>query len=148
MYRGSAKIRKFDYLVHEPVVNEVLLSKYDPLRGASLEILSDHLDLVWTLAERIPMLYPSSITVTDTLLTKILMGTLGCIPAYDRYFRAGISTDGISQTFNRKGFSSLLQRCHERSDGFREAQKQIPGYPVMRLVDMFYFAVGESIENL
>ena len=25
-----------------------------------------------------------------TLITKILMGTLGCVPAYDRYFIAGI----------------------------------------------------------
>jgi hypothetical protein len=148
MYRGSAEIHKFDYLVHEPIVNEVLLSKYDLLRGASLENLSDHLDLVWTLAEKIRTLYPSTITVTDTLLTKILMGTLGCTPAYDRYFRAGASKDGISQTFSKKGFDSLLQRCRERSDGFQSAQKQIPGYPVMRLVDMYYFALGKNLKNL
>lgn len=145
MYRGSANIRKFDYLVHEPIVNEVLLSQYDPLRGASLEYLSNNLDLVWTLVEKIRTLYPSTINVTDTLLTKILMGTLGCTPAYDRYFRAGVATDGISQTFSRKGFHSLLQCCQVRSEGFWEAQKQIPEYPVMRLVDMYYFAVGEGL---
>ena len=145
MYRGSAEVRKFDHLIHRPVVQEVLLSKYDPLREASLESLLGSLDLVWNLVTKIQTLYPSAITVTDTLLTKILMGTLGCTPAYDRYFRAGVATEGISQTFSRKGFHSLLLHCQQRSQGFLEAQKQIPGYPVMRLVDMYYFAVGESL---
>ena len=147
MYRGSAGVRKFDHLVHKPVVQEVLLSKYDPLRGASLEGLLGGLDLVWELSTKIQTLYPSAITVTDTLLTKILMGTLGCTPAYDRYFMAGVATDGISQTFSRKGFHSLLRHCQARSEGFIDAQKQIPGYPVMRLVDMYYFAVGESLKS-
>ena len=147
MYRGSAGVRKFDHLVHKPVVEEVLLSKYDPLRGASLEGLMGGLDLIWELAAKIQTLYPSAITVTDTLLTKILMGTLGCTPAYDRYFRAGMATDGISQTFSRGGFHSLLRHCQSRSGGFIDAQKQIPGYPVMRLVDMYYFAVGESLKS-
>ena len=27
--------------------------------------------------------------LSETLITKILMGTLGCVPAYDRYFVKG-----------------------------------------------------------
>lgn len=145
MYRGSSEVRKFDHLVHRAAVQEVLLPKYDRLRGASLEGLLSGLDLIWGLEAKIRTLYPSSITVTDALLTKILMGTLGCTPAYDRYFRAGVATDGISQTFSRKGFPALLRHCQARSEGFINAQKQIPGYPVMRLVDMYYFAVGKSL---
>ena len=144
MYRGSAKIRKFDHLILQPIVGQVLLPKYDPLRGASLKGVSDHLGLLWNLVEEIRKMYRHAIPVTDTLLTKILMGTLGCTPAYDRYFRAGVATDGICQTFSNKGFNSLVQHCQVRSEGFLEAQKQIPGYPIMRLVDMYYFAVGED----
>jgi hypothetical protein len=147
MYRGSAGVRNFDHLVHHPIVEEVLLPRYDSLRGASLDGLLVALDLIWELAKKIRALYPSSITVTDTLLTKILMGTLGCTPAYDRYFRAGVATDGISQTFSRNGFYSLLLHCQARSEGFIEAQNQIPRYPVMRLVDMYYFAVGERLKS-
>lgn len=146
MYRGSSEIRNFNHLVHQPIVEEVLLSSYDPLRGASLEELSQNIDLVWTIAEKIRTLYPSTITVTDTLLTKVLMGTLGCTPAYDRYFKAGAAQDGISQTFSRKGFNSLLQCCQARSEGFLQAQEKIPDYPVMRLVDMYYFARGEGMK--
>lgn len=29
-------------------------------------------------------------TASDTLVTKILLGTLGCAPAYDRYFRQAL----------------------------------------------------------
>ena len=34
--------------------------------------------------------------LSDTLITKILMGTLGCVPAYDRYFIAGIKKEKVS----------------------------------------------------
>jgi hypothetical protein len=145
MYRGSAKVRDFDYLIHKPIVKEVLRSKYDPIRNASLDALTEHLDnLLWPLAERIRGLYPRPITVTDTLVTKILLGTLGCSPAYDTNFVAGIGTDGIARTFSKKGFRSLLSHCTEHSEGFLKAQKQIRRYPMMRLVDMYYFAVGKE----
>jgi hypothetical protein len=143
MYRGSARIRDFDHLIHEPIVKEVLLPKYDPLRGASFEGISEHLPLIWELRKKIEKSYPDSITVTETLLTKILMGTLGCVPAYDRYLKAGLAKEGIVQTFSEKGFRALLTRCKTQSEGFLEAHKQTK-YPVMRLVDMYYFAVGEG----
>ena len=31
------------------------------------------------------------VTGTDTLVTKVLLGTLGCIPAFDNLFKEGIS---------------------------------------------------------
>jgi hypothetical protein len=143
MYRGSARIRDFDHLVHRPVVEEVLLPKYDPLRGGSFEDVVEHLPLIWELCKKIEESYPASVTITETLITKILMGTLACVPAYDRYFKAGLKKEGLSQTFSEKGFQALLARCKTQSEGFEKAHEQT-GYPVMRLVDMYYFAIGEG----
>jgi len=54
MYRGSAAIRDFDYLVHRPAVEELLKPDYDPLRGASFDELSSRFDtLLWPLIEKI-----------------------------------------------------------------------------------------------
>jgi hypothetical protein len=151
MYCGSAKIRDFDYLVYKPIVNEVLLPKYDLLRRASLETLSDNLDLVFELVEQIKVFLRCTITPTDTLL----MGTLGCTPAYDTYFRAGVSTvDGsqtgtgsqmvhISQTFGKEGFYTLVKHCEKREKGFQNAQTQFRSYTIMRLVEMYYFDIGK-----
>ena len=79
------------------------------LRGASLDDLSANVNtLLWPLIEKIRQgsLYPSAVTVTDTLVTKILMGTLGCTPAYDRFLKAGLEEKGFSSSFSRKNFNA------------------------------------------
>lgn len=47
--------------------------------------------------------------LSDTLITKILIGTLGCVPAYDRYFVKGIRSQKIaSGTYNIKSILQLV----------------------------------------
>lgn len=145
MYRGSAAIRDFDYRVHRPIAKLLLEPKYDILRGASLEELLEHFDdLLWPLIETIIQsgLYPAPINVTDTLATKILMGTLGCTPAYDRYFKAGLSKCGIAPSFSRKKFRAFLQHCQQNHQGFVDGQNINPEYPIMRVIDMYFHGVG------
>ena len=36
------------------------------------------------------LIYDSDSIATDTLITKILLGTMGCIPAYDKFLKDGI----------------------------------------------------------
>ncbi len=146
MYRGSAAIRDFDYLVHRPVAKMVLKPKYDILRGGSLEVLSAHYDdLLWPLIKTIRSgLYPESINVTDTLVTKILMGTLGCTPAYDRYFKAGLTKCELKPSFRRETFRALLQHCQKHRQGFVDAQIANPEYPIMRIIDIYFHSVGRK----
>jgi hypothetical protein len=48
--------------------------------------------------------------VSDILITKILMGTLGCVPAYDRFFVDTIRNYKIaSGNFNRKSLYDLAE---------------------------------------
>ena len=47
--------------------------------------------------------------ISATLITKILMGTLGCVPAYDRYFIDGIKDQGISTgNYNLRSLLKLV----------------------------------------
>lgn len=79
------------------VVKEILKPKYDCLLGIKCRNLKDErkLNLLMELYEHIEDYYrkvcisvkgegiesdPSSV-----LITKVLMGTLGCVPAYDRF---------------------------------------------------------------
>jgi hypothetical protein len=42
-------------------------------------------------------------TPTDTLITKIMLGTVACSPACDRYFIAGFKAEGYAFSyFNRQ----------------------------------------------
>ncbi|MDD4730211.1 MAG: hypothetical protein PHN55_15850, partial [Dysgonamonadaceae bacterium] len=44
--------------------------------------------------------------ISDILITKVLLGTMGCIPAYDEYFKKGVGKNNI--TTQRFGKSSIL----------------------------------------
>ncbi len=103
MYRGSSFLLPEDYLIHRPVVEEIIKPKYHPIRAISLHSLNRDLThalsgMILELVQWIKRFYTgyidqgpdASIHVTDTLATKILLGTVGCIPAYDRYFICGL----------------------------------------------------------
>ena len=147
MYRGSAAIRNYDYLVHGPIAGLLLKAKYNTLRGASLDVLLDNFDgLLWPLVERlrVPGLYPDGVNVTDTLATKILLGTLGCTPAYDRYFKRGLAQCGLPQSFTQNNFRTVLQFCMYQNEGFVNAQATKPEYPIMRVIDMYFHGLGRQ----
>ena len=95
--------------------------------------------------------------MTDTLVTKIMLGTLGCVPAYDRYFREGIGRTGarISKTFSTKSLQQILEYVEpwrEKFESFRKfTEMRRPDgansmlYPPMKLIDMAFWQFGASV---
>jgi hypothetical protein len=85
---------------------------------------------------------------TDTLVTKVLLGTVGCLPACDRYFIDGFKIAGFSYSWLNKRFvKRILQFCFDNSDGLRSEQRRIETasgvrYPFMKLVDMYFWQTG------
>lgn len=96
MYRGSSFLLQKDYKVHIPIVKIIMEKQYNPLVGIAAEelIKNENLDLLDGVSTRIRKAYADELpsfdgvinNATDTLATKILLGTLGCVPAYDRYY--------------------------------------------------------------
>ena len=88
------------------------------------------------------------IHATDTLVTKILLGTLGCIPAYDRYFIEGLRAKGLTySTLTKTNFQSVVEFYKTNRDDFDSVQKSIQrkrgvDYPTMKLVDMYFWQIG------
>lgn len=130
MYRGSTFLLQRDYKAHERVVKEVLDPRYEPLwdfdpsKGDANIVEANHLlfddaeGIYWKIRESyqcsnddIPDIEESDIggdDATDTLVTKILMGTFACIPAFDRFLKKGIGTynaalKGMSKKNNNDG---------------------------------------------
>ena len=106
MLRGSSFLLQKDYLFHNDIVKEILDEKYDSLLEVNpLSLDSTKLDLLFSLKSTIKELYFKNTKIykgqpnggksaTDTLITKIILGTLGCVPAYDRYFIDGLKEEG------------------------------------------------------
>lgn len=111
MYRGSSFLLWKDYLIHQEVVDMILDCKH--LQNIDYNCVNQsNIDETFALIKSVEKWYETNIqsvdgkkkkvNVTDTLVTKILLGTLGCIPAYDRFF-----IDGLRK--KRLSFSKLTQ---------------------------------------
>ena len=102
MYRGLSFLLQKDYKIHIPVVKVILKPKYNSLCGIRcvgfreesnqilLAELNGFMASYYDEIRREVKEQDLKNKRSDTLLTKILMGTLGCMPAYDRYLSMGL----------------------------------------------------------
>ncbi len=160
MYRGSSFLLQKDYKVHIPVVKELLKSDYDCLSGIDCEEFKRNKDAQNALNELNKFLnkhYESvrntvkgtavSNKVSDTLITKVLMGTLGCVPAYDRYFIEGIKIMKVStRNYNLASLIKLVEFYEENHVRLEEIRNNFKvyglPYPQMKLLDMAFWQIG------
>ena len=150
MLRSSFLLQK-DYAVHQPVVEIILEGRYEPLWGIIAKDLKieNNLNLISEISERIRNAYamqtpaePGKINhATDTLITKILLGTFGCTPAFDRYFVDGLKSFGFSTaTFRKTVLNELADFYIKNEAELERLRKDFEqsgfDYPAMKLLDM------------
>ena len=158
MYRGSSFLLQQDYNVHCKVVDIILYKKYAKLFGVACEDID--LDLLIEVSEKIRNEYDDirkhvnevlgkevKGKVSDTLVTKVLMGTFGCAPAYDRYFISGVRSKGVTtQNFNKESMAKLVEFYKENSKILDKALSSMKvnglNYPQMKLLDMGFWQIG------
>ena len=159
MYRGSCFILQKDYKVHTPIVEEILKPEYDCLFGlACADVLnSDVWEQMKKLSDDIADHFDPirdevagrkvASSVSPVLITKILMGTLGCVPAYDRFFQDGAKYLGLEHnSYKEKSLRELADFYEAHNDRLEEARRGMRVgdliYPQMKLLDMGLWQVG------
>ncbi len=172
MYRGSSFLIYYDYKIHVDAVKIILNKKYDVLCGISCSDLSisKNLDLLFDLVDELRNYYDDKRTVyynktenknnnpvkelSSTLISKILLGTLGCVPAYDRFFINAIKKYNVSTgIFNKKSLEKIIQFYNDNDTLFKECKNKflindIIQYPDMKLIDMGFWQLGYEISNI
>ena len=159
MYRGSSFLLQKDYKVLSPIVEKVLKPEYDCLFGLActdvresevqdrLEKLSDYIAAHFRpIRDEVAGRKVAS-SVSPVLITKILMGTLGCVPAYDRFFEEGARHLGLEKkSYNEDSLLELADFYEEHNDCLEEARRGMRTddliYPQMKLLDMGFWQVG------
>ena len=159
MYRGSCFILQKDYKVHTPIVEEILKPEYDCLFGlACADVrnsdvwkqytkLYDYISYYFhRIREEVRGRAVAS-SVSPVLITKILMGTLGCVPAYDRFFEEGAKYLGLEKkSYNEDSLRELADIYEAHNDRLEEARRGFEDdglmYPQMKLLDMGFWQVG------
>lgn len=91
------------------------------------------------------------ITATDTLLTKIMLGVFGVIPAFDRYFLSGANAILGFSSFNQQNLSLLYGFAKEHENEIKSCQEYILvnsnfWYPPMKILDMYFWQVGFKLQ--
>jgi hypothetical protein len=160
MYRGSGFLLWKDYRIHLKVVRELMRPEHDSLLGfkpasnrddgkapGQIVSLSDSIREAYCSQIKSVNGHRSKIRVTDTLITKILLGTLACVPAYDEYVVKGMRAEGLSYTtLEERNLNALFKWYTERGEEFRSVQRRIVenklSYPPMKLVDMYFWQLG------
>jgi hypothetical protein len=162
MYRGSSQLLQKDYRVHSLVVRELLQEKYSGLWRIDLATIDYHapeVSLVMQLAGRLGQTYLSlGISPTPTLVTKVLLGTYACIPAYDTLFLSGVAywnklpeshEPKFPAWFGINSYRGLLKFYRSHKQDFDMAQETIAKggmvYPPMKLADMYFWNLGSQL---
>ena len=160
MYRGSSFLLQKDYKVLVPIVEKILKPEYDCLFGlactdlrnddirAQLKKLYDYIADYYFRPIRDKVAGREVTTpVSPVLITKILMGTLGCVPAYDRFFQDGVATYNVtSQEYSRNSLLKLVDFYEKHNDRLEDARRGMRTddliYPQMKVLDMGFWQVG------
>lgn len=161
MYRGSSFLLQQDYKIHIRAIDIILDKKYGVLFGINCDDLnSENISLMLQLKESLNEHYnkikkkvidlglikESKNDITDTLISKILLGTFGCIPAYDRYFKNSAKQLNIEQTFTKKSINGLCRLYEKHKIDLETIRNNIQigniKYPQMKIIDMAFFQMG------
>lgn len=158
MYRGSSFLLQKDYKVHRKAVLEMQNKEYNILRDADFDTLnSDTARLKSTelhgklkeIYEEIKKTCSNVNDVSETLLTKILMGVFGCCPAYDRFVKNTIKHYGLG----KETFSEPAKMLDDLTSFYKQYQNVLINeqhktqtaeltYPIMKLIDCVLWQIG------
>ena len=164
MYRGSSFLLQKDYRVHIPIVKEILRPEYDGLAGIACcqyrnretqrllgklnSYIGEYYDSVrLAVKEECP-----KNKLSDTLITKVLMGTLGCVPAYDRYFIMGVKNQNVTTgLYNIQSLLKLVDFYENNKAQFEAMRKTLTveglPYPQMKMLDMGFWQIGFELDS-
>jgi hypothetical protein len=150
MYRGSSFLLQRSYTVHIAVVERLASSEFSVLWNTEIGTNASHVQLIPTIlaaVDAVKKSYEPS-EATDTLVTKVLLGTLACLPACDRFFIDGFKKSGNKYSYlNARFVERVIGFCLENASQLRAEQARIEDlagmhYPLMKLVDMYFWEIG------
>ncbi|TKC62488.1 hypothetical protein FBD94_09745 [Pedobacter hiemivivus] len=160
MYRGSSGLLQKNFEIHRGPVEIYHSGKYDTLKCSDcLEIteasLLNILGLKQEIADHYQRIYFKKgadtlkpISATDTLMSKIILGLFGCVPAYDEYLIKGLQVVGIQKRkFNIEGLKEILNFYNENLHEIESCRnliqkKRAKHYPAMKIIDMYFWQLG------
>ncbi len=172
MYRGSSFLLQYDYTIHTSVVKEILKSEYSTLFGLECKELNNEQtsSLLKKLNSEISTIYnPFRLELKETevtqdisniLVSKVLLGTLGCVPAYDRFFVDAVKKNEVTTgNYNIASLHKLIKFYEEHQEKLEklrseflikyefDGEEKTLDYPQMKLLDIGFWKIGFDLSK-
>ena len=172
MYRGSSFLLQYDYTIHTSVVKEILKSEYSTLFGLECKELNNEQtsSLLKKLNSEISTIYnPFRLELKETevtqdisniLVSKVLLGTLGCVPAYDRFFVDAVKKNKVTTgNYNIASLQKLIKFYEEHQEKLEnlrseflikyefDGEEKTLDYPQMKLLDIGFWKIGFDLSK-
>lgn len=172
IYRGSSFLLQYDYTIHTSVVKEILKSEYSTLFGLECKELNNEQtsSLLKKLNSEISTIYnPFRLELKETevtqdisniLVSKVLLGTLGCVPAYDRFFVDAVKKNKVTTgNYNIASLQKLIKFYEEHQEKLEnlrseflikyefDGEEKTLDYPQMKLLDIGFWKIGFDLSK-
>ncbi|MDW0116132.1 hypothetical protein QTL97_04235 [Sporosarcina thermotolerans] len=136
MMRGSSKLIQKDYKIHLEFVRTVAgNTNYTAFYSRQLTD-EEHVETLMELVNETRACY-EEFNVSDTLVTKILMGVFGNIPAFDRYFRKGLRLHSMKSSLTKESLIEIVRFYNTYKMEFEPYLDS--GFTPMKLIDMYFW---------
>jgi hypothetical protein len=146
MYRGSTLRLQRSLAYLAPAVSVIATSPPEIWSADAHGYSDETCSLMLDVAHRLRAAFPEG--ASDTLVTKVMLGAFGCVPAFDAYFRKGF---GVS-TFSRSALGRVARFFEDKADvieGYRVPTLDFGTgsdterwYSRAKVIDMIFFVEG------
>ena len=151
MLRGSSFLLRKSAKVYEPVIKAI--SQADSILW-ELDVnayTSSNIEMILDFKKTIARNLEHGNGATDTLVTKIMLGVFGNVPAFDSYFRRGLGVN----TFNKQSLTKLFRFYQNNAEiidkhrlptlDFVTGKPTPRHYTRAKVIDMIFFIEGSKL---
>lgn len=163
MLRSSGFLFKCNHKILEGVVKIIFKKKYQNLWNLDIKDICSKKCKLNELIREIKCHFICKIgaalkkenkNVTDTLITKILLGTMACTPAFDKNFKNTFKKIVGKTNSKLKGMEKIVKDMCRINDFMKKNESQFscfkkkhPKYPIMKKIDMYFWQIGAEEEE-
>ena len=148
MLRGSSDLLQRSVRAFVPLIT-VIANAPAEIWEADANMYGDgSCPVVFDTAHRIAAALPNG--ASDILVTKIMLGTFGCVPAFDTYFKKGFGVSNVRAQGTQKGwrvldaYVAVIERNRVETLDFASGVATERRYTRAKVIDMIFFVAGES----
>lgn len=155
MFRSSLLMKAYNYTILKEVVQILSYSNYDDLSELKRleDFTEDKIQLLVEVFSKIEDHFKKlKFKTTNTLVSKIILGVYGCMPAYDSNVTKAMRHLKIQANYNNHTVSNAIKNLIEYSKSINIesnniVKKELENYPIMKLIDMWLFGLGIDLNK-